>query len=824
MNDTPIPLLRFSVSNSMRKAQYKRCGATWEEFVERLNISEPTGQKDCGNIVGGVFRADYRLMENLESRSMLTLDADYARADFVLEAMALDCAFVVYSTWRHTAEAPRLRLFAPLSREVSLHEYWLIAHAVMVDLGVEQFDQGSAEAERLMHLPSKKGLDYVSADVPGEALDADKWLARAGELDIHGRDDKSVVGGTSAPYDGPTYAGLSEALQRWSDEATEGLLKGWGLLLGEAAGWPDQYRDGHGRGWEVLARDFAWALARTAACPWASMTVEEAGDRFVELLPEDMAGALDSSDNVLADKWCQAVIDKAAKSPAEAPPWDGFEVEEALQSEHQHLAGRVTAALTGDSATKSVRLDSPDLDAVADWMIAKFWSNEEGCKVLHHWRGSTYEWYGTHWEKVPPKHLHGIVKVELADARWKKDKTWVRWPLYPKRVNDLVTMIELSTIIHAKRGSGHWIDCTSGRCPVGEHGKRYISFANGILDMDTLVLGEHDRAFFNTYSLHFDYDPAAVCPTWEASLVEWFPDRLDEDGELIELGQESRDALEEVMAYLLLGGIELDKIFAWLGKPRAGKGTIMRLVKAMLGTGFSTQALDDLGDRFALEDLLGVEVCHISEAVATTNNKKVVSLLKAISGRDGGMTVKTKGGKSIEGVDLSAKFVMTGNEKLTLLDESGVIADRLHVLDFPVSFLGKEDRGLEAALASELPGIFNRILTAHERLLERKRLLQPKSGEVVRERLRAKASPGQGWFREHFETTEKPGDLVPLAAAVESYVGRFQVTPRQAAYEIQELLPSGVVVRKVYVGGKQMRCVIGVRIRDTESEEESEQN
>lgn len=327
-NDTPIPLLRFSSASSMREAQCSRSSLKWENFVKALDVKNPKRMKDRGNIVGGVFLGDYRLRENLETRSILTLDADYATLGFAAEAaIELDCAMVLYTTWRHTPDEPRWRLFAPLSREVSEQEYWLIAHAVMADLGAEQFDLGSAEAERLMHLPSTQGGDYGHLTVPGGPLDADKWMARAGELDVRPRDETDGVAGATAAYDGPAYDELAPAIQAWADEHVDGVLAGWEARLVVAATWDDMERDSAGRGWETLARDLAWVLAKLVACPWSGQDAEDATERFVSLLG-DMADAEDAQGAALGAKFGQGTIDKAAKLPADQPPWAGFAVEQ----------------------------------------------------------------------------------------------------------------------------------------------------------------------------------------------------------------------------------------------------------------------------------------------------------------------------------------------------------------------------------------------------------------------------------------------------------------------------------------------------------------
>jgi hypothetical protein len=57
------------------------------------------------------------------------------------------------------------------------------------------------------------------------------------------------------------------------------------------------------------------------------------------------------------------------------------------------------------------------------------------------------------------------------------------------------------------------------------------------------------------------------------------------------------------------------------------------------------------------------------------------------------------------------------------------------------SFLGQEDLDLEAKLSTELPGILNSAIRHLQRLLKRGYFIQPESGKVVAQRMKALSSP-----------------------------------------------------------------------------------
>ena len=128
--------------------------ATWSKFAATVSRSESFDTKEQSirraAIVGGVRQDESAgRAENVTTRTVMTLDYDdfpkgtnLDEIEFALE-MALDCSFVAYSTFRHTPDAPRIRVMAPLSRVVSADEYPLIVDAIAAQVGLEGMDKCS---------------------------------------------------------------------------------------------------------------------------------------------------------------------------------------------------------------------------------------------------------------------------------------------------------------------------------------------------------------------------------------------------------------------------------------------------------------------------------------------------------------------------------------------------------------------------------------------------------------------------------------------------------------------------------------------------------
>ena len=155
-----------------------RTKETVEQYHE-MNKDDKANAKDVGGFVGGTV-AGRRTKSNVQSRSLVTLDADYADKDVWDRVTSLlDYAMCCYSTHSHTKRNPRLRFVVPLSREVTPEEYEPIARQVANDIGIEQFDVTTYETSRLMFWPSVPiDGDYFYRVSTGEFLDPDEMLSR----------------------------------------------------------------------------------------------------------------------------------------------------------------------------------------------------------------------------------------------------------------------------------------------------------------------------------------------------------------------------------------------------------------------------------------------------------------------------------------------------------------------------------------------------------------------------------------------------------------------------------------------------------------------
>ena len=146
----------------------------------KISKAEKDNLKDVGGFVGGSLKNGRRKAENVQSRSLLTLDLDYVSGDIWASIELMwDFGVAMYSTHSHSPENPRLRLIIPLSRPVLPDEYQAISRMIADELGIDQFDDTTYEPCRLMYWPStSQDGEYIFKvqDLPW--LDPDSVLAR----------------------------------------------------------------------------------------------------------------------------------------------------------------------------------------------------------------------------------------------------------------------------------------------------------------------------------------------------------------------------------------------------------------------------------------------------------------------------------------------------------------------------------------------------------------------------------------------------------------------------------------------------------------------
>src|SRR5690606_1597640 len=151
------------------------------------------------------------------------------------------------------------------------------------------------------------------------------------------------------------------------------------------------------------------------------------------------------------------------------------------------------------------------------------------------------------------------------------------------------------------------------------------------------------------------------------------------------------------------GRTDLHKIMLIVGQTRSGKGTIGRVLTALVGKrNMAGPTLASFGSNFGLAPLLGKPLAIVSDARLRkgSNTHLVVERLLTISGEDT-IDVDRKYRDPWTG-RLPTRLLILSNELPDFKDASGAIAHRFIVLTTGQSFLGRENPRLTRELLEEL--------------------------------------------------------------------------------------------------------------------------
>lgn len=263
---------------------------------------------------------------------------------------------------------------------------------------------------------------------------------------------------------------------------------------------------------------------------------------------------------------------------------------------------------------------------------------------------------------------------------------------------------------------GQWLDATcdaEGRVlPVGQTGKPYINFRNGMLHIDSLELHPHDPKYMSTRQVPCDWNPDAQAPTY----VAWLTDRV---------GEKQIGVLEEAISQFLDESRTPNKGLFLFGPSRSGKSTMLSIAEAIVGDSelVAALSLQQLGkDHFASAELYG-KALNIAGDLPKGHIEDL-SVFKQALGEDP-ITANRKYGRMFTFKNTAA-FLMSANTVPTVSEESSAYLNRIVPVSFPKTYRGKEDPTVKDAILAELPGIAVRwVLARRAHRARRYRWLQP---------------------------------------------------------------------------------------------------
>lgn len=781
----PRKELHLSVGASRTAKSWKNITLTWEELIERLGNPTVTQEtfsdyqkmsrtekgrvKDVGGFVGGWLKQGRRKNENVQSRSLVALDADSPSEDFLdrLDLLA-DYGYVLYSTHSHSPKAPKYRIIIPTDRLMLPDEYEPVARYLANQLGMKNFDDTTYQGVRLMYWSSHaRDADFVFKVNDEKFVNVDDILAtfpdwkdssfwpespthavrRSREAKKQGDplSKKGLVGAFCRTYD------IKQAIAEFLPEVyAEGST-------------PDRYTyiEGSTANGLVLYNDvFAYShhgtdpVGDTLVNSYDLVRIHKFGDLDGDAKDGTPTNKLPSSKamnewvadlpNIKADLMAEAIGDFDEEIPVEDDrSW--LEIDD-----------------RGEAEVNSYLLAQQILREVPVWYDGLEFLRYEAEKGI--WIPNAEDFLRSY---IATKKLVKITKI--------------------RHINE--TMAAIKALAFSKE-------------VFEESDVNKIVLANGVYDLQTdSFVGQFDPNLHARSSHPVEYDHGADCPTFIGFIEEV-------------VGAENVDFIFEWFGYNFYREYTIQKMLFVQGVGGTGKSTIINILRAMIGTdNYSAVTLQYLmQERFAKIGL------YRKTANFDTDAKPQYladgATLKMLTGEDS-IHADRKNKEPITFYNY-AKLSFAMNELPPMRDFSGGLKRRMMILEMNKVLTEevKEKYPLDQIMA-EIPGIFNRAM------------------EGLRQALSRRDFSISATMRESVEKWEKGNDVVAMFLEDECEIGSdkksavSEVYPTYKQYCIdsgykplaknsfnQRMVELGFENKLIKIGKKPVRSWVGFCLND----------
>lgn len=449
-------------------------------------------------------------------------------------------------------------------------------------------------------------------------------------------------------------------------------------------------RDYSGPPWDVTTFEVACNLQEVVNSPWNSLQIEEVYNAFLDHAPRDAMWG----EEQIVEKW-KSALNRVNRGGRPKPTFhdDGFGM---FTDEGETRQGERV-----DPDSFFVKGEGLVADRLAQAVI------EMGPLAIEDTSSrATWAYSGGVWRYAPLEVQDRCVK--LLQGRFRPNHVTVIAPVIQRALLD----------------RGQVITCE----PV----EGYINLRSGMLDWRSGVLMPHDPAHFSTVQLPVDWQPEAKCPHFDDFLEQVMaPDAID--------------YIWEVIGYLAYSGNPFQTAILFHGEGQNGKGTLMRVIEALLGShNTSSVTLQDITEgRFETASLFG-RIANLAGDIDPTYMKSTAKF-KAVTGEDT-IEAQRKYQDSFR-FTCWATPVFSANKFWKSADTTSGYRRRWLLVAFP-NTISKPITGLSNRLHSELPGILVKALAGLQRLMERGRFDPPASAQEAKTAFEVAADQVYEWLED----------------------------------------------------------------------------
>jgi P4 family phage/plasmid primase-like protien len=233
-----------------------------------------------------------------------------------------------------------------------------------------------------------------------------------------------------------------------------------------------------------------------------------------------------------------------------------------------------------------------------------------------------------------------------------------------------------------------------------------LNVDNGILDVRTRELIDHNPEYLYRSKVPAEFDPDAEAPVFDKFINQVTPSGLD------------TKKIQEFAGYTLLHSqLPFHKALFLVGPQASGKSTFLDLIRDLIGRegvcSITPQEL--ISERFAAVDLHGA-MANIRNDIDDEMIKNVGKFKEIVSGDPIKVEEKRQPTFTIEP---TAKHLYAANQLPDAAVDDDAFYRRILLVAFPTTIpKGERDPRLDEKLRAELPGVLNWALDGLDRLLE----------------------------------------------------------------------------------------------------------
>lgn len=762
--------LRASIGRVDKAVVTKDWSGDFAAFVEALLAKVPVvkDKAESGWVCGAAFHLQYRHSENYDARHFLSLDYDHiapADVERILGSVCKGHSFLAYTTWSHTPDNPRLRVWIPLSRGTSNVEFQAISRAVAARLDIELAARESHTPCQFMFRPAaQEGIPfqhwedtsspYLNVEEVLNAYidftDKGSWPKRRDGDELHAAD------GLGSALDKPGLVGafcrafrITEAIDRFElpYRCGSGETR-WTYSNGSRADGAVSYDDDtklHSYNDTDPARGQHNAYDLVRLHRFGALDAD-AADVSVEQRQSTRA----------MEEFCRAMPEFAEQFSSGL---DALEDEEPGEVEHRGVLLELPDEIDRgvgkcndmENARRIQRAFKRHIIAVA----GKFYIWQET-----HWRPDDHEGYV--WKKVTKLPL--IIKAEAAALK--------------SKFGPGMTEEEAKQVANLEK----WAFKCSNKGPLDscrEMLRKLLNFDGEMLNTDPRLLNTtsctinletgdtkpHDPQDFITACAPTAWDPAAVCPRFEKFIYEIFQGDL----EVISF-------VQRWLGYCVTGETREQALVFHVGKGGNGKSTLMRVLGHVLGSyatmGAKTLLTGKSGISNDVAALMGRRMVTLNET--RQNEEFDQSQLKELTGGDK-LSARFLHKEFFEFAPTHKMQIFTNHEP-TIVGEDGGMWRRMLLLRYRVRYgtaaqvaTGEyqvlRDEKLEDVLKAEASGVLRWLAKGAEDWYANK-LGAPQSVLSATAALRDEQDIIGAFLRER--TVKDPAGRIPNSGSPES--------------------------------------------------------